>query len=457
MKSGFGKVVITPPVGFSLVGYFNDRHSEGIRDDLYAICVIFDDGKNIFAIVSCDLIWVDKSLVRKVRRIVSKELNIPYSNITIHATHTHTGPVSSSPSFSIFTKNFYVEKSYIELLPVYIAGSIKIAYKNREDVGIGIDNEEVKGISFNRRYLLKDGRVITNPFLQIGDIVKNAGSADNSIGVMKIVNKKGVLKGVIVNFALHPDTLGDNLISADWPGFLRNRIEKNFPGTVAMVLNGPSGDINHINPFDYKTRNPDIGKKISKKIFSKIKKFLLQGKIYEFRKLKFLRKRINLPYRDIKEEEIEKAKEYLRDKKGERTLKEIIYLSLIEIYKEKKKGKKIKTEINAFSFNNKFSCIFLPGEIFTGIGVQIKNFSPFENTWIVQNSNDAIKYIPTEEAFTQHEKNLEIKKEYDDVKLTEAIGINCSYETTPLGSKVGKRAESVLLKEVKKILDILST
>ncbi|MCD6408470.1 neutral/alkaline non-lysosomal ceramidase N-terminal domain-containing protein, partial [bacterium] len=244
MKVGFGKVVITPPVGFSLAGYFDDRRSEGIRDDLYAICVIFDDGKNIFAVLSCELIWLDKFLVRKVRKIVSKELNIPYSNITIHATHTHTGPVPSYSSNSIFTKNFYVEKSYIELLPIYIAGSVKIAYRNREEVKIGIGSERVEGISFNRRYLLKDGRVITNPFLQIEDIVKSAGPVDNSIGVMKIVNKKGVLKGVIVNFALHPDTLGDNLISADWPGFLRKKIEKKFPGTVAMVLNGPSGDIN---------------------------------------------------------------------------------------------------------------------------------------------------------------------------------------------------------------------
>ena len=77
MKIGLGKAVITPPVGFSLTGYFNDRRSTGIRDELYVIsCVIEDKGKT-FAITSVDLCWVGEETVKKAKKIVYRETGIP--------------------------------------------------------------------------------------------------------------------------------------------------------------------------------------------------------------------------------------------------------------------------------------------------------------------------------------------------------------------------------------------
>ena len=49
-------------------------------------------------------------------------------------------------------------------------------------------------------------------------------------------------------------------------------------------------------------------------------------------------------------------------------------------------------------------------------------------------------------------KQKYLRNKKDDVKLTEAIGINCSYETTPLGSKVGEKAGNILVREVRKVL-----
>ena len=74
MKVGFGKVCITPPVGFSLVGYFEDRRSEGVLDDLYATSFIIDDGKNLFIIISCDLIWIDEKSNKKVKKFFKMTL-----------------------------------------------------------------------------------------------------------------------------------------------------------------------------------------------------------------------------------------------------------------------------------------------------------------------------------------------------------------------------------------------
>ncbi|MCX8083260.1 MAG: neutral/alkaline non-lysosomal ceramidase N-terminal domain-containing protein, partial [bacterium] len=181
MKIGFGKSVITPPVGFSLVGYFfNDRRSTGIRDELYAISCVIEDKGILFAITTVDLLWLGENQIKKVRNLVNKEIGIPTSNILIHATHTHTGPIPDSSGREIFRKGFYVEPSYLEILPFYIAGSIKMAYNRMTDASISAGADRIEGIAFNRRYLLKDGTVITNPWLRIEEIVEVAGPVDDT-------------------------------------------------------------------------------------------------------------------------------------------------------------------------------------------------------------------------------------------------------------------------------------
>ena len=43
----------------------------------------------------------------------------------------------------------------------------------------------------------------------------------------------------------------------------------------------------------------------------------------------------------------------------------------------------------------------LPGEIFCELGMEIKNCSPAKHTIVVELANDAIGYMPAEEAFGQ--------------------------------------------------------
>lgn len=449
MKAGFGKVCITPPVGFSLVGYFFDRRSEGILDDLYASSFIIDDGENLFIVVSCDLIWIDEKIVEKVRKILIKDLKIKPGNLIIHATHTHTGPLTSKRDTSIYTKNFFVHNSYIEILPFYIAGSIKIALRNRKEIEIGVGKGRVEGIAFNRRYLMKDGRVITNPFNQKENIVKSAGNVDDTIYVVAFKESQKYA-GFIINFGLHPDTVGGNLISSDWPGALRKKIEDEFKCN-ALILNGPSGDINHINPADDKTRTENFKDIIAEKIFSVFKNVLKDIQFSKFNKIQIFFKNFSLNYYPFSEEDIKKSKKILRSKIPKDTLKYLIASSILNLAKEKKKRKKLNLYLNGFSIEKKLCVISLPGEIFTDIGRKIRKILPFENTLIAQNSNFHLGYVPTKEAFLQHKRNLQIEPDFDKVRLSEAIGINSSYETLPLACKIDMNSEDVILDKIKEL------
>ena len=296
---------------------------------------------------------------------------------------------------------------------------------------------------------MKDGRVITNPFNQKENIVKSIGPVDDTLYVIGFKENEN-FAGFIINFALHPDTIGGNLISSDWPGSLRRKIEEEYKTNV-LILNGPSGDINHINPEDEKTRTDKIKDIIAEKIFVSFKEIVKNMKFDKYEKISPFYKNFSLDYYSYKDEDIEKAKKVLKSDIPFDSLKYMIAFSLLNIEKEKKKNKKLKLFLNGFTVGEKLCILNLPGEIFTGIGKKIRETLPFEDIIIAQNSNFHLGYVPTKEAFLQHQKNIEIKPDFDNVRISEAIGINSSYETLPLACKVNENSEDIIIKAIQEI------
>lgn len=455
MKTGFGKAVITPSVGFSLVGYFHDRRSTGIRDDLYATACVIENKGSAFAVVSVDIVYISSDTVKKVRDIVSRDTGIPSSNLFVHATHTHTGPLTEKPDKEVYKKGLYVEPCYLEMLPFYIAGSIKSAYVNRKESSVSFASGNAPGLAFNRRYLLKDGRIITNPWDKTDDIVGSAGPVDDSLGVIKVADgKTGEITGLIINFACHPDTLGDTLISADWPGMLRNKLKTEFPCAEILVLNGPSGDINHINPENPGRRGLEVPEHIAETLKEKTVRLLNGAEFDSLSGMRTYGRKFSIPATEVSPEELKSAKEVLR-KKGmpKDSLQYMIADAQVRAAGRRRKGiRSLLAEINGFSLGKGLLVLGMPGEIFTEISLQIKKLSPFKHTFIAQNSNMSLGYVPSEEAFLHDERNKAIKPGYETKSLAEAIGIDCSYETTPFACKLGKSAEKAILKTVKELL-----
>src|SRR3972149_6536800 len=78
---GCASAVITPPVGTPMDGY-SDRPgvSQGVHDDLHARALVFDDGRTRAALVSCELLDVDRHLVAAARRQAREGTGIPAAN-----------------------------------------------------------------------------------------------------------------------------------------------------------------------------------------------------------------------------------------------------------------------------------------------------------------------------------------------------------------------------------------
>ncbi len=101
IRAGAAQVVITPPVGVALAGYFTPRKSIGVHDDLYARALVLENGESCIALVSCDLKSIKAATVREIRRGVEAECGIAPEQVMVCCSHTHTGPYPCRSSADI--------------------------------------------------------------------------------------------------------------------------------------------------------------------------------------------------------------------------------------------------------------------------------------------------------------------------------------------------------------------
>jgi hypothetical protein len=159
-QRGVAQVDITPPVGFRMAGYFNERLSTGVHDPLQAKALVLRQGQEQIALVSCDLVGVSLGDTTKARARASERTGIPVTNIVICATHTHTGPLFDGPLREYFHEaamakyqNDPQEKvNYRRFLVERLVTVITAAQANLRpaEVQTGITRQE--GVAFNRRF-----------------------------------------------------------------------------------------------------------------------------------------------------------------------------------------------------------------------------------------------------------------------------------------------------------------
>ncbi|MBR3933688.1 MAG: neutral/alkaline non-lysosomal ceramidase N-terminal domain-containing protein [Clostridia bacterium] len=242
MKSGFSKICINPVYGMPVRGYYEKRYVKGILDDLFIRTVVFDDDSKCVAIISLDLGNLPQNVFDAMREEIAKFCNMDKEAVFISCIHTHTGPnvvMDENDKDSI-------DFSYAKMLIAQVRDSVIYAKADLNETEVEYAQSRVENVAFERRYRMKDGSVSTNPGVNNPEIAHPLGSADDTVKLVKL-KRKTADDILIINFACHPDTIGGEYISADFPGFAISYLEEAVPGTKCMFLQGAEGDINHIN------------------------------------------------------------------------------------------------------------------------------------------------------------------------------------------------------------------
>jgi hypothetical protein len=255
-KAGFAKKDITPELGTTISGYYSRRVSTGVLDPLYVRCVAVSDGSAKALVMSVDNLHMVNAVYADVRRAVSGRTGVPEDAVFVACTHIHTGPASRVPSARGNARHW--ERVHPEDIPVIEASNRRIAEGCAEaaekaiadlaSASMLIGRGEARGISFIRRYRMKDGTVRTNPGMGNPNVDRPLGEPDEQLQLVRFV-RGGRREIAIVNFQCHPDTIGGTKFSADWPGLSCTYLERAMDGAVdAVFINGAQGDTNHLHP-----------------------------------------------------------------------------------------------------------------------------------------------------------------------------------------------------------------
>jgi hypothetical protein len=244
LRCGFGKKEITPPLGTPLVGYYRPRFAKGVLDPLFARATLFQWEDTKALLLTLDICLLSKPLSAEIRGLIAEAIGLCAEAIHLSVSHTHTGPLTGKD----FASDTSVDPSYLSFLKECCVEASLAALADLAPAQLFYAKTEAKGISFVRRYRMKDGKVKTNPTPLDPMVDAPLGSPNEDLRLLKI-QREGAGDLYLVNFGTHPDTVGGEYVSADWPGYVCSILESAIPGSACMFLLGPQGDVNHFNAF----------------------------------------------------------------------------------------------------------------------------------------------------------------------------------------------------------------
>lgn len=389
MNCGMYEVVITPPLGSPVPGQLHERTATGIKDDLYAKALVIESDDKFVVFIGVDALFVSGSVVEDVRKRLEQKLGLAPENVMISATHTHTGPPIR------YGLDGAGSDEYLSFLTDRLVDVSVLAYHGRKPARIGVGSGHEADISFNRRYYMKDGSIMTNPGFGNDQIVRPVGPKDPEVHVLRVDDLDGNPLGVVVNFACHTDTVGGSDISGDYPGEMSRMIKQVLgDDVVSLFMLGACGDINH-HDFMHATERQtyDVMGRI---LAAEVLKVREKIKCVTSAPLYTARSYHKMALRKPTAEQIEEAKKILQ---SDNQTEHFFARHILKTAEMTDHG--AIAEIQAIAIGN-WAFAGLPGEIFVNFGLTLKERSPFTHMFVNTICNGSIYgYVCTAEAYEQ--------------------------------------------------------
>ena len=407
---GLASVDVTPPVGFRMSGYFYERFSTAVHNPLQVRAIVFRQGDEQFAWVFCDLLGVPSTVSAVVRDAAAAKTGIPRQNIFIAATHCHTGPLYFGPLRNYFHAQAVEQTGadeheatdYAADLIAKLTDLIVAAAEEAQPTELALAVASQPGLSFNRRYFMKDGSVATNPGKLNPNIDRPAGPTDVELDLLQFRRGAELIGGVTL-FALHLDTAGGTEYAADFPFYIERDLRAALGQGYRSIFGiGTCGDVNHFDlSHDRPQKSQEESERIGTAIAATALAALKSASPMTKPELAAAAVTIEVPLQDYTAAEVAAARASL-PKVGTREMPMLAQVSAVKIVGIDDYGvKALPMDIQAFRLSNLVAAVALPGELFTELGLAIKQRSPFATTLVFELSNDYPGYIPTRRAFAE--------------------------------------------------------
>jgi len=391
LQAGFAEVDISPK-SFPVRTYWSTVDT--VIDPLFARAAVFRSGGSMIAFLSLDIVIIEREYVAKIRRIIGGSCPVPPENVMICATHNHACPAVVDRPWSA------KDESYLEQVVTLGAQAVVNAYNALIPAAAGTGSCYEERVSFNRRFILKNGSVISQPSRQVveRDVLYAEGIIDPEVGVLSVRDANGRITGMLVNFACHAVHLMGS-ISAGFPGYMANVLKKKYgDDLVCVFLNGACGNVIHKNFGD--PDQPDTMDRIGSILAGDVTN-IESGITYSAEaQVSAKSTNVNIKYRPI--DELEKNLGNME--------KFNVFKGLIERHWYEwslNKLKKLHTQKDHEEAEIQALCIgetvfgAIPAEYFCQHSLRIKEQSAAHETFVVSLANGWLGYIPHREAFNR--------------------------------------------------------
>jgi hypothetical protein len=410
-KCGFYEMDITPFLGCSMPGYFHRRSAKEVWDKIYVRAMAVRNEKNTIAIASVDHVGLSRTEVGLIKERVKAATGILPEQVLINCSHIHQGGPDAGDGIEI-------DEAYLRLIVNRTADAIILAAQRLEPSELRFGKGKLDGYSFCRIYNMEGGGLQTNPFgMNTKSSVNQARRAvlgpyrkiDKSVQVLDI-RQNSKLAGILVNFACHCDVVGsETAVSADYPGELRRILKERYgPDVAVLFLQGPCGNINHVDAFHVdETKHPRRYLEIGRALAEETIKILEHTEASQSGDISAAGKDLFVPIRKPDEKLLAWSEKIIAEIPED--LKALCDFDTDQVdlfFAKKYKTAHESTEttqpvyLQALQIGD-MGIYASPGELFGEYGDELIAKSPFECTIVAGYSNGLVGYIVTPECYVE--------------------------------------------------------
>ena len=403
--AGYGRENITPDISKHLTlggSGTADRESEGVLDFLYVTCIAITDTKDqTVLLITHDLLNSDDSYVVPAKEKISEATGVPFENIMVSGTHTHSAPAITSESLPGMA-------AYRELYYKAVVKASETAMADRSPATIQSGAVWAEGMAFSRQYILPDGSMTNNAAASLNP-TGHPDDPDQESQLIRFVRADEEKKDILVmNYPIHATFNGgasDKYICSDAPGSIRYFIEKKAGMHVAYFIAAAGNQVP-----DSKMKEEKHGldwEEYGQALGQIIVDYLPQLQDVPTADIQLKKQIFTATTNKDKIDMLPQAKEIMTaysqggTKKCNPLVEQYGLSSVWEaqaIVKRASLAETTELPLNVMAIGD-ISFIFAPYEMFAPTGMDIKENSPYGMTFVVTCANGSFGYLPTDRAY----------------------------------------------------------
>lgn len=357
----------------------------GQEGKLRAVAVVLE--KKPFpkvAIVACDVLMLTRDLLDPVAAEIEQATGIPAANVLINCTHTHHAPST------VRVHGYGRDEKFCAEVQRKIAQAVREANANlsKDDCEFLFHLGREETVGMNSRQMLSDGTIFWTG--KRDDFVRPTGPFDPELPVLAFRDSARKWRALIYNHSTH--TIGvrtGGKRSPSYYGLAAQELEEELGGVVSF-LEGASGS----------THNLLVPAPVAlTRMKEAVKEALSQAQPRAVERLAAMKRPFAFKVRTFEEAKEDAAiVSYCRKRMPERAE------TTIEVFRKMRRelaaqqGQERTTWLQAMVIGD-VAIVGVPAEFFTKFGIDIKNRSPFRQTYVAELANDWIGYVPDRDAF----------------------------------------------------------